>query len=101
MNDIETTYLNILGGFEQLDKHHPAYCRRWLKEKVLSELPHLASVLSKERRKSSVLYSPEACDEDMVDLVLNDQRANLYDMEGVYKTAKLVRKSIAEFTKNC
>ena len=65
MDDIETTYVNMLGS-EALENRVPAFNRKWLKKRILRDLPHLKSVRQKDRRKSTVIYSPEACDEEMV-----------------------------------
>ncbi|KAL8604465.1 hypothetical protein ACOMHN_042294 [Nucella lapillus] len=65
MDDIETTYVNMLGS-ETLENHVPAINRKWLKERILTDLPHLKSIRQKDRRKSAVIYSPEACDEEMI-----------------------------------
>ena len=61
----KTTYVNMLGS-ETLENHVPAFNRKWLKERILTDLPHLKSIRQKDRRKSAVIYSPEACDEEMV-----------------------------------
>ena len=66
IDDIETTYINMLGGTEASDNHVPTFTRKWLKNKILSELSRVKSVLQKDRRKTAVLYSLEACEEEMV-----------------------------------
>ena len=47
IEDIENTYVNMLhlGGTEALENHSPAFTRQWwLKDRILSELPHVTSV---------------------------------------------------------
>lgn len=56
MDIIETTYLNMLGA-DGLENHSPAFTRKWLKEKILTELPSVKSVRQTDRRKLTVLYS--------------------------------------------
>lgn len=63
MDVIETTYISMLGGNEEAQKHVPTLTRPWLKEKILSELSSVKSVRQKDRRKPSLLYCPEACEE--------------------------------------
>jgi len=63
MDIIETTYISMLGGKDDTQKHIPTLTRQWLKDKILLELPN---VRQKYRRKPSLLYYPEACKEDMV-----------------------------------
>uniref|UniRef100_UPI00358E794E uncharacterized protein n=1 Tax=Myxine glutinosa TaxID=7769 RepID=UPI00358E794E len=98
MDDIETTYVNMLGA-EGLDHHYPAFTRRWLKEMILTELPTVKSVLQKNRRKSAVLYSPDACEEDMVHAAITSEEDDVKNMKAIYKSAHAIRKSIADFTK--
>ena len=59
MEDIENTYVNMLGGAEALANHNPPYIRQWLKDKILSELPNVKSALQKNRRKPALLYCPD------------------------------------------
>ncbi len=66
MNIIETTYISMLGGIDEAKKHTPTLTRQWLKDQILSELPTVKSVRQKDRRKPSILYCPEACEEDMI-----------------------------------
>ena len=74
MDVIETTYISMLGGEEEAQKHTATLTRQWLKDKILSELPAVTSVRQKDRRKHSLLYCPAACEEDMVrsSLMKND-----------------------------
>ncbi|KAL8597167.1 hypothetical protein ACOMHN_050503 [Nucella lapillus] len=97
MDDIETRYVNMLGS-ETLENHVPAFNRKWLKERILTDLPHLKSIRQKDRRKSAVIYSPEACDEEMVHdaMTADDDEKN---MKTIYKAAQVIRKSIATFKK--
>ena len=98
IQDIETTYINMLGGTDNLDVHFPAYSRKWLKDMILLELPHLTFVRQKDRRKPYILYSPDACKEDIFHSVLNADGVD--DMNIIYKAAKLLRRSIEDFHKN-
>jgi len=41
MDAIETTYISMLGGNNEAQKHTPTLTRQWLKDKILSELPHV------------------------------------------------------------
>jgi len=88
MDDIETTYVNMLGS-ETLENHVPAFNRKWLKERILTDLPHLKSIRQKDRRKSAVIYSPEACDEEMVHdaMTADDDEKN---MKTIYKAAQVI-----------
>jgi len=70
MDEIEETYMSMLGGSEEAQKHTPTLTRQWLKDKILQELPSVKSVRQKDRRKPSVLYCPEACEEDMVNIAM-------------------------------
>ncbi|XP_034057156.1 uncharacterized protein LOC117536421 [Gymnodraco acuticeps] len=99
MDDIETTYINMLGS-EVLETHLPAFSRKWLKERILTALPHLKSVRQKDRRKPAILYSPYACEEDMVNtMTTTDKKKEENSMKTIYKAAQVIRKSIATFTK--
>ena len=58
----------------------------------------------KDIRKPSVIYCPEACEEDMVHRsMMQNQASEMVNAKMLYKTAKLIRRSIANFTdeKNC
>ena len=66
MDIIETTYISMLGGRYEAQKQIPTLTRQWLKDKILSELPTVKSVRQKDRRKPSVFYCHEGCEEDMV-----------------------------------
>ena len=97
MEDIETTYVNLLGGKDALEHHVPTFSRKWLKNRILQALPNVRSVLQKNRRKSSILYSPETCEEDMVNAsITNDDTMD--HMDAIYKAAMLVRKSRENFS---
>ena len=39
MDDIETTYIYMLGGSDEAQKHIPTLTRQLLKDKILFELP--------------------------------------------------------------
>lgn len=69
MDDIETTYGNMFGT-EGLENHPLSFSRKWLKEKIVAELPYVKSVLQKNRAKPAVLYCPAAYEEDLVHPVL-------------------------------
>ena len=94
--DIETTYINMLGGTEASDNHVPTFTRKWLKNIILSELPRVKSVLQKDRRKPAVLYSPEACEEEVVQAAITSN--DMDKMKLVYQYAHQVRGSIENFT---
>ena len=99
MDVIETTYISMLGGRDEAQKHTPTLTRQWLKNKILSELPTVKSVRQKDRRKSSLLYCLEACEEDMVySSLMQNVTCELEKTRMIYKTAKIVRNSITKFT---
>ena len=52
IQDIENTYVSMLylGGTEALENHSPAFTRQWLKDRILSELPHVTSVRQRNMR---------------------------------------------------
>ena len=54
---------------------------------------------SKNRRKSAVLYSPEACEESMVHSVMESRDYDGENIQAIYKAAQVIRTSIANFTK--
>ena len=93
----QLTYLCWV-AFDEAKKHTPTLTRQWLKDQILSELPTVKSVRQKDRRKPSILYCPEACEEDMIHSSLKQNVAS--EMENtvmIHKTAKLIRKSITKF----
>ncbi|PIK48214.1 hypothetical protein BSL78_14922 [Apostichopus japonicus] len=98
MDAIETTYLNMLGA-DGLENHSPAFTRKWLKEKILTELPSVKSFLQTDRRKSAVLYSPDACEEGMVHCAIARDDDGVTQMKAIYKSAQVIRKLIEDFTK--
>lgn len=98
MDGIETTYVNMLGT-EGLENHSPSFSRKWLKEKSLAELPHVKSVLQKNRAKPAVLYCPAACEEDLVHSVLTSDENVLDDMKTIFRAAQIIRRSITNFKK--
>jgi len=54
-------------------------------------------VRQKDRRQPSVLYCPEACEEDMVNIsMVQNYDSEMDNMKMLYKTAKLIRRSIVE-----
>lgn len=101
MDDIEATHISMLEGSEALQKHTPAFTRHWLKDQILSELSSVKSVRQKDRRKPGVLYSPEACEEDMVSDAMGreEEEEAMGNMKVIYKTVQAIRKSISSFTR--
>jgi hypothetical protein len=98
MDEIEATYIYMLGGSEEAQKHTPTLTRQWLKDKILQELPSVKSVRQKDRRKPSVLYCPEAYEEDMVNIsMVQNYESEMDNTKMLYETAKLIRRSIVEF----
>ncbi len=97
IEDVEITYINLLGGLEALANHSPAYTRQWLKDKVMAELPSIRSVLQKDRRNAAVLYSPAACEADMVPSAIVTGEVD--NMKCIYKSAQLIRLTINHFSK--
>ena len=89
----------VLMFSKALENHEPAFTRKWLKERILTALPHLKYVLQKDRRESAVLYSPEACEEEMVHAAMATDEDDESIMKAIYKEAHVIRKSIATFTK--
>ncbi len=87
----------MLGGLEALANHSPAYTRQWLKDKVMAELPSIRSVLQKDRRNAAVLYSPAACEADMVQSAIVTGEVD--NMKCIYKSAQLIRQAINNFSK--
>lgn len=99
MDVIEKTYITMLGGSLEAQKHTPTLTRQWLKEQILQDLPNVKSVRQKDRRKPSVLYCPEVCEEDMVHMyMLQRNESEMDNTKMLYKTAKLIRKHVTMFT---
>lgn len=98
MEDIEATYRNMLGD-NGVENHIPNLTRQWLKDKILSELPSVKSVLQTNRRKPSLLYSPAACEEEMVNIAISSDNSDIDNMKTIFNAAKLIRKSIVDFQK--
>ena len=97
MDDIETTYISMLGGSDEAQKHIPTLTRQLLKDKILSELATVKSVRQKDRTKRGVLYCPEACEEDMVNSSLMENvTSDIENTMMIYKTAKLIQDSITK-----
>lgn len=94
MKGIETTYVNLLGT-EGFENHVPTFNRKWMKNKIFDSLPHLKSC----RRKAAVLYSPEACEEIMVNSTMDRHGDEEDDMQTIYRAAQVIRKSITNFIK--
>ena len=86
-------------GAEGLEIHSPAFKRQWLKEKILEELPRVKSVLQKNRRKPAFLYSPAACEEDMVHSAITSYINDMDNMKTLFRAIQIIRKSIVEFNK--
>jgi len=54
-------------------------------------------VRQKDRRKPSLLYCPEACEEDMVYISSMQNSTNeIEKTKMIYKTAKMIRESISK-----
>ena len=88
-----------LGVARRYRTHNPTLTRQWLKDKIFQELPSVKSVRQKDRRKPSVLYCPEACEEDMVHTsMMQSYESEMDDSKMLYKTAKLICRSIVDFT---
>ena len=88
----------MLGGRYEAQKHIPTLTRQWLKDKILSELPTVKSVRQKDRKNPSVLYCPEACEEDMVySSLMQNVTSKMENTMMIYKTAKVVHNSITKF----
>ena len=100
IQDIENTYVSMLhvGGTEALKNHSPAFTRQWLKDRILSELPHVKSVRPRNMRSPAVLYCPEACDADMVQTAIRTAD-DTDSMKNLYQSARLLRQRIEQFTK--
>ena len=99
MDQIQPTHISMLGGSEEAQKHNPTLTRQWLKDKILQELPSVKSVRQKDRRKPSVLYCPEGCEEDMVHTsMMLSYESEMDNSKMLYKTAKLICRSIVDFT---
>lgn len=49
MEDIERAYVNLLGGANELGNHNPVFTRQWLKERILTQLSNVRSVLQSNR----------------------------------------------------
>ena len=99
MDQIQATHISMLGGSEEAQKHNPTLTRQWLKDKILQELPSVKSVRQKDRQKPSVLYYSEACEEDMVHTsMMLSYESEMDNSKMLYKTAKLIRRSIVDFT---
>lgn len=99
IEDVESTYIGMLGGTEALERHTPIFCRKTLKEKILSDLPHVKSARQKNMRNPSVLYCPEACEVDMVDSAIN-HTDDTDNMKTLYKSAAFIRRRIETFSKS-
>ena len=101
MEDVEHTYLSLLGGTDALASHSPAFQRKWLKEKILSELPGVKSVRQKNMRLLAVLYCPGACEahlvQDAISVAADDDDTDR--MKTLYKSAKIIHQRIEKFTK--
>jgi len=91
MDHIEATHISMLGGSEEAQKHKPTLTWQWLKDKLLQELPSVKSVRQKDRWKPSVLYCPEACEEDMVHTsMMQSYESEMDNSKMLYKTVKLI-----------
>ena len=79
---------------ETVIEHH----RKWLKESIMSSLPHIALGTNKDH--VSILYSPESCKDDIVISAMQDHKENEGSIDDLYKSAEYVRKSIERFKKD-
>lgn len=93
MDDVERVYRNML--VDVIAHHFPVVSRKWLKERILDELPAVKSLLQKGRRKSAVLYNSTACEEEMVHSLISD--GDMDSMKIIFKTAQIIHNSIANF----
>ena len=100
MQDVENTYVGMLGGTEALERHSPAFTRQWLKDKILSELPHVKAVRQKNMQRPSVLYCPEACEGGMVHTAITSTDDDTDNMKTLYKSAVFICRRIEEFNKS-
>ena len=100
MQDVENTYVGMLGGTEALERHSPAFTRQWLKDKILSELPHVKAVRQKNMQRPSVLYCPEACEGGMVHTAITSTDDDTDNMKTLYKSAVFIRRRIEKFNKS-
>ena len=98
MEDIETTYINMLGT-DSVENHVPAYMYT-LKNYILKALPHLKSCLQENRRRSAVLYFPQACEEGMLHSAMKIFGDDEENMKTLYKAAQVLRKTIENFFKS-
>ena len=100
IQDIDNTYVSMLhlGGTEALENHSPAFTRQWLKDRILSELPHVKSVRQRNMRSPAFLYCPEACDAGMLQtaIITADDTESITNL---YQSARLIRQRIEQFTK--
>jgi len=98
-DQIEATHISIPAGSAEALKHNATLTRQWLKVKILQELPSVKSVRQKYRWKPSVLYYPGACEEDMVHTsMMQSYESQIDNLKMLYKTAKLICRSIVDFT---
>ncbi len=63
----------------------------------MAELPSIRSVLLKDRRNAAVLYSPAACEADMVQSAIVTGEVD--NMKCIYKSAQQIRQAINNFSK--
>ena len=93
MYDIEMMYMNLLGP-NGIENHVPAFSRKWLKKRILTELPHVQDCRP-DKKRASVLYSPAAY---IIDSPIG-RSDNMDAMSTLYKAAQILRKAIADFKK--
>ena len=96
IQDIENTYVSMLhlGGTEALENHSPAFTRQWLKDRILSELPHVTSV----RQRNMYCTVQRLCDADMLQTAIRTAD-DTESMKNLYQSARLLRQRMEQFTK--
>ena len=88
----------MLRGKTVIEHDKPEFNRKWLKESIMSSLPQIA--LGNNKDNVSILYSPEACKDDIVISAMQDHKENEVSIDDLYKSAGYVRKNIERFKKD-
>ena len=97
IEELEKTYLMLIG--DEQESHVPTYNRKWLKSTVLQQLPHLKAVRQTQVNQPSLLYSPDACDPELTQVMAAQQVDTNEIVEDIYKCATVIRKDIKTYTK--
>ena len=84
----------MIGGTEAMKSHKPVFSRKWLKNKILIELPWLKSV-TPNIRKPSIIYCPDVCEASMVEQAINVNDNE--NMKVLYKAGQILRESLDKF----